>query len=202
MMRGKNMYAMAVRNPQKEIEIVKKDLNPISNKYKILKLPILRGIVSFVDSMVMGMKIITMSAEMAGLDLEDEDGEPSKFEIYLTNKLGSKLNDYLIYFSVFLAIVMSIGLFMLLPVWIGSFFNVLLKESTWALGIVEGLVRIAIFLLYIFIISRSKDIHRVFQYHGAEHKTINCYEHKEKLTVENVKKYLQGCINVVVQVFY
>ncbi|MCL2351244.1 MAG: DUF1385 domain-containing protein [Firmicutes bacterium] len=93
----------------------------------------------------------------------------------------------MIYVSVALAIVLAVGIFMLLPVWLGSFFRPLLGGSTWALGIIEGLIRIAIFLLYVYLISLSKDIRRVYQYHGAEHKTINCYESGDELCVANVR---------------
>lgn len=187
MMRGKSMYAMAVRRPDHEIELVKKDLPPLSAKYPFLKLPVVRGVVSFVDSLVVGMKIITISAEIAGF--EEEEGEPSKWEVFLQNKLGDKLNDVLIYFSVGLAIFLAVGLFVLLPTVIGSFLAEALKENLWALGIAEGFLRIGIFLLYIILISRLKEIRRVFEYHGAEHKTINCFESKEELTVENVRKH-------------
>ena len=101
---------------------------------------------------------------------------------------GDKLTDVLIYISVAVSLVFSIGLFFVLPVFIGSLLRPILP-GTWALGIAEGLIRIAIFLLYLFLVSRMKEIKRVFQYHGAEHKTINCFEHGEELTVENVKKY-------------
>ena len=187
MMRGKKLYALAVRTPSKEIEIVKNDIHPLSEKYPILKLPILRGVIAFVESLVMGMKITTLSVEMAGLD--DVEEESSKFEIWLENKLGDKLNDVLITVSVIFALALSIGLFMLLPVWLSSFIRPVIGENTWALGIIEGFVRIGIFIFYIFLISKLKDMQRVFAYHGAEHKTINCFESKEELTVENVRKH-------------
>ena len=189
MMRGRRMYAMAVRKPDKSIEIVKTDLAPLTDKYPILKWPIIRGVVAFVDSLVTGMKIITKSAEIAGIDVEEEDTEPSAFEQKLQKMFGDKINDIILYTVVAIALVFSIGLFMLLPVWLGHFFAPVLGEKTWALGIVEGLLRIAIFIGYVCLVSLSKDIKRVYQYHGAEHKTINCYEHQEDLTVENVQKH-------------
>lgn len=188
MMMGKDMYALSVRTPEKEIETVKTHLNRASNKYKILRLPIIRGMVSFVSSMVMGMKVIYKSAEMAGLDdLEEEN--PTKFDLFLQKKFGDKLYDYIMIFSVVVALVMGIGIFMVLPVWIASFITPLLGGRLWLIGVVEGLVRIVIFLVYIYLISLTKEIKRVFKYHGAEHKTINCYEHNEEMTVENVRKY-------------
>lgn len=189
MMRNKKMYAMAVRKPDNDIELVKEQLSPIAEKYKFFGLPLVRGVVSFVDSLIIGMKIITKSAELSGLDDLGSEEEQSKFDKFLNDKFGDKLTDYIIYLSVFIAIIISVSLFMLLPAFISSFANKLLGENTWALGIVEGLVRISIFLGYIFLIAQTKDIKRVFQYHGAEHKTINCYEANEELTVENVAKY-------------
>lgn len=192
MMRGKRMYALAVRNTKsKEIDVFEQTLIPASDKIKALGLPIIRGVVSFVDSLVMGMKVITKSAEMSGLeDLEgDEDEEPSKFEKWLEEKCGDKLADYVIYFSVVVAIIISVALFMVLPVWLSSILNKALHVDTWALGVVEGFVRIFIFLFYIVLTAQLKDVKRVFMYHGAEHKTINCFESSEELTVENVRKH-------------
>ncbi len=189
MMRGKKMYAMAVRRPDNTIEVQKKDFKPISEKYGILKLPILRGVVAFVESLVIGMKIISDSAEMSGLTELEDDQPPSSFDRFLTKTFGDKLNDYIIYFSVAIAIVIAVLLFMLLPVWLSSFTRGLIGENKLLLSIVEGVMRIAIFLLYIGLISRTKDIQRIFMYHGAEHKTINCFEHRDPLTVENVRKH-------------
>ena len=186
MMRGKKIYAMSVRNPEGGITTEKSDVKDLSNKYKIFKLPIFRGVGAFVDSLVTGTKILMRSAEIAGEITEDE-GEPSKFEKFIMDKAGDKLNDYIIYISVTISMVVAIALFFLLPVFLGGFFRKYV--DTWALGIVEGFIRIGIFLVYLFLISRMKDIQRVFQYHGAEHKTINCYESGEELTIENVMKH-------------
>ncbi len=184
MMRGKTIYAMAVRNPEGSITLEEQNCTGLSKKYKLFTLPIFRGIAAFVDSLVTGTKIMMRSAEIAGEAIEEE-GEPSKLEQWIMNKFGDKMNDFIIYFSVFLSIIMSIGLFFMLPVWLGGFFKKIIP--TWGLGIVEGLIRITIFLVYIFAISKMKEIQRVFQYHGAEHKTINCFEKELPLTVENVK---------------
>ncbi len=182
MMRGKSMYAVAVRKPDKEIVVDKKKLS--NNRPKFLKLPLIRGAVGLIDSLVIGMRTITYSAEF----LEIEEEEPSKMDKFLEKKFGDKLNDILIGISVVIALAMSIGLFMVLPTFISNFFANLLP-GTWALGIIEGIVRILIFLIYLMIISQMNDVKRVFQYHGAEHKTINCFEHEEELTVENVRKH-------------
>lgn len=189
MMRGKKMYAMAVRTPDGTLAVEKKDIDDVFSRYKIFKYPIFRGIASFIQSLIIGTKIIMRSTQLAGLEEEtEENAEPSKFEKALQKMFGDKLTDVLIYISVAVSLVFSIGLFFVLPVFIGSLLRPILP-GTWALGIAEGIIRIAIFLLYLFLVSRMKEIKRVFQYHGAEHKTINCFEHGEELTVENVKKY-------------
>ncbi len=181
MMRGKKIYAMAVRNPAGEITVEKDDWSGIASK-GIFKFPIFRGMAAFLDSLITGTKILMHSAEIAGEDWAEEELSP--FEKFLQDKLGDKINDVLIYFSVGVSVILGMGLFFVLPVWLGSFFKTLIP--VWGLGVIEGLLRIAIFLLYLFLISRMKEIKRVFQYHGAEHKTINCYESGKDLTVENV----------------
>ena len=184
MMRGKKMYACAIRKPDKEIIVDKKQIKSSQDRPKILSLPFIRGSVALIDSLILGMKIISYSAEF--LDTEEE--QPSKFDEFLEKKLGDKLNDIIIAISVIFALALSVGLFMVLPTWISSFFGNFLPGS-WALGIVEGLVRIAIFLIYLILVTKMNEMKRIFQYHGAEHKTINCFEHEEELTVENVKKH-------------
>lgn len=187
MMRGPKEIAIAVRTPEGSITVDKKPISSLGMKYKFLKAPILRGIVSFFESMIIGVKALMFSAEF--YDLEGgENEEPSKFDLLLEKIFGEKLKDVLIYFSVFVALIFSIGLFMLLPTVIIGFIKNLVNSHIIA-NLSEGLLRIAMFLGYILIVSRMKDIQRVFEYHGAEHKTIHCYEHEEELTVENVKKH-------------
>lgn len=188
MMRGKRIYAVSVRAPEGDIKTLKKDIKVTDEKYKILKLPVVRGVRMFVSSLLVGVKVLYDSAEMAGLD-DLKDDNPSKFEAWLDKKFGDKLFDYVMYFSVALGVILSVGLFMLLPVWLSSFLTRFLEGKMWALGIIEGIVRVLIFLAYLLLVSRMKDIRRVFEYHGAEHKTINCYESGEELTPENVKKH-------------
>lgn len=184
MMRGKNVYTVAVRKPNKEIVLDKQPVNSLTSKYKFLKIPLIRGMIAFVESMVVGVKTLTYSAQF----FEDEEQEPSKFDKFLEEKLGEKLEGFLIGFSVFLAIILGIGLFMLAPLAITSFFGKYI-QSDLLKNIIEGIIRIGIFLTYLILISRMKDIQRVFEYHGAEHKTISCLENDEELTPENVKKY-------------
>lgn len=182
MMRGKRVYAMAVRNPQGGITVEKDEWGGIGRK-GLFRLPIFRGIAAFIDSLVSGTKILMRSAEIAGEDWAEQEMSP--FEKWLVDKLGDKINDILIYFSVFISLIFGMGLFFVLPVWLGNFFKTLVP--VWALGVIEGLMRIAIFLAYLFLISRMKEIKRVFQYHGAEHKTIACFESGQELTVANVR---------------
>lgn len=186
MMRGKKLYALAVRTPKKEIVVEKTPIKPAAEKCKILGWPIIRGVVAFVDSLVMGMKVTTKSATLAGLDDIEYDQE-SKFEKWLENKFGDKLADYLIYFSVAVSIILCIGIFMVLPTFLGGAVTNLLHGDATLRSVIEGVIKIIIFVGYMFLVSRMKDIKRVFMYHGAEHKTINCFESGEELTVENVR---------------
>lgn len=185
MMRGSKTYTVAVRKPDSEIIMDKKPVTAFMTKYSLFKLPIFRGVATFIDSMVIGIKTLAYSAEFFEVE---EEGEPSKFEKYLEKKFGSKLEDYMIVFSIVLAIVLGIALFMVTPLLISRLFKSIFT-NVWIQNLLEGAIRIGIFLIYIYLISRMKDIKRVFEYHGAEHKTINCLEHEEELTVENVKKY-------------
>lgn len=187
MMRGKSLYALAVRKPDKTIQVEKTFVKTPEQRHAIYKWPIIRGVVSFVDSLVMGMKVTKRSAEMAGLE-DIEYDEDSKFEQWLEKKFGDKLADYMIYISVFISIILCVGIFMVLPTAISKFLNSFLGVSTRFLGVFEGIIRIVIFVCYLFLISMMKDIKRVLKYHGAEHKTINTFEKGLDLTVENVRK--------------
>jgi uncharacterized protein YqhQ len=187
MMRGPKGIAIAVRTPDGSITIDKKPVQSLSMKYKILKAPILRGIIAFFESMIVGVKSLMFSAEFYELEGEEEE-QPSKFDKFLEKLFGDKLQDVLIYFSVITALLFGIGLFILLPTVVVGFIRKLVENHIVA-NIAEGVLRILIFLTYIILISRMKDIQRVFQYHGAEHKTIHCYERNEELTIENVRKY-------------
>lgn len=190
MMRGKDMYTLAVRTPNKDIYTENVMIESAAKKYGFLKWPIIRGMVSFVDSLVMGMKIISKSAEIAGIEDESSDEEQGAIDKFLTEKLGDKLNDYIMGFSVIISLFLSVGIFMVLPVGISKVINDILGNNSWlVLSIIEGLVRICVFVAYIYIISMSKDIKRIFMYHGSEHKTINCYESGDELTVANVRKH-------------
>lgn len=191
MMRGPYKTAIAVRKPDGEIEM-KVDENGTKTKAKFLKLPIIRGCVNFVESLVIGMKALMWSAEF--VDLEDEEETESKFDKWLEDKLGDKIKDVVIYVAVALSIVMSVGLFILLPSILSGAVEAI-PGLHWLTGtktftsVFEGIMRMLIFLGYMILVSQMKDIKRVFEYHGAEHKTIACYEAGDQLTVENVKKH-------------
>lgn len=194
MMRGPFKTAMSVRKSDGEIES-RIDENGSKTRPKFCKLPIIRGCVNFVDSLVIGMKALMYSAEF--IDLEDEEESESKFDRWLEDKLGDKIKDVVIYFSIALSIVLSVGLFILLPTVVTRGIEWLFSLTPFAgaagtrvfTSVCEGVVRMAIFLGYMALVSQMSDIKRVFEYHGAEHKTIACYESGEELTVENVKKH-------------
>lgn len=178
MMKGAEDVAIAVRKPDGEIIVSKEKLK--GNRKVISKIPVLRGIYAFIDSMVLGVKALMYSAEFIEEEEDEKKKKPSKFDEFLEKNI--------IWISVVISIVFSVGLFILLPTVIVDVFKIYTTNNLVLNGI-EGVVRIAIFLGYILAVSRMKDIRRVFEYHGAEHKTIFCYEHGEELTVENVKKY-------------
>ena len=169
MMRGPKLTATAVRDPQGKIQVETKPVNSISDRYPILKKPFLRGTVALIESLVIGMKSLSYSAKMAGE--EDE-----------------QLTDREMAGTIVFALVLASILFIAIPTGAAKLFHVI-KADPMFLNLMEGCLRLVIFLLYIWGISRMKDIRRVFQYHGAEHKTIFCYEAGLPLTVENVQKF-------------
>ncbi len=145
--------------------------------------PVVRGVYAFVEALTGGMKITTRSAELLGEDMEEE---PSKFEKWLSEKLGKSASDMAMTVAVVLAAALAVGLFVILPSLVVSFFRI---ESGFVVSLLEGVARLLIFLGYMLAISRIKDIHRVFMYHGAEHKTIACYEAEGDMTPENILRY-------------
>lgn len=149
--------------------------------------PLIRGVVNFFDSQVVGVKALMHAADLAPEEYA-EDEKPSKLDLWLENKLGNeKFQQFVIGFAVFLGLAMSIGLFFLLPMVVSSFFDGIIQSNV-VLMLLEGVIRMAIFLLYMYLISKMSEMRRVFSYHGAEHKTIRCYEADLPLTVENVRK--------------
>ena len=187
LMIGPEFRATAIRKPDGEIII---DRKPQKAKGILSKIPIVRGAVNLFSQMVIGVKALMYSAEF--VDLEgDEKYEPSKFEKWLDEKLGDKIADIAIYFSVILSIFFSVGLFILLPNFIANFIpiNSDSQSGVIVLNLIEGAIRVGLFIGYLALVSLLKDMRRVWEYHGAEHKTIHCYEHNDELTVENVRKY-------------
>ena len=149
--------------------------------------PLIRGAVNFFDSQVVGVKALMRSADLAPEEYAEEE-QPSKLDLWLEKKLGNeKFQQFVIGFAVFLGLAMSIGLFFLLPMVISSFFDGIIQNNL-LLTLLEGVVRMAIFMAYMILVSRMKEMKRVFSYHGAEHKTIRCYEAGLPLTVENVRQ--------------
>lgn len=187
MMKGPKEIATAVRKPDGEIIIDKKPVGSLVTKYHVNKIPIIRGVFGFFDSMISSMKALMFSAEFIDLEGEEEEEKMGKFETWLTNKLGDKMKDFIIYVSVIISIIFSVGLFMLLPKVIADGVDYFVDIGGFR-SVIEGVVRILIFLGYILLVSQMEDIKRVFEYHGAEHKTIFCYEQGLELTPENAAK--------------
>ena len=180
MMRNGNDYAVAVRKPDQTIEVKTDQFIGLNAKWHMKKVPIIRGVLAFIDSLVLGMSTLTYSASFYE---DEEEAEKEKAK----DKDG-KSDAVFMGLTVALSVVIAVVLFMLTPFFISSLFGKVIK-SPMALTVIEGLIRIAIFFIYIVAISQMKDIQRVFMYHGAEHKTINCIEHGAELTPENAAKY-------------
>ena len=182
MMRGPEKDAIVTRNQDGlHVEVNARKLPP---KGSFKTWPFLRGIFSFFDAQVTGVKALMRSADLAPEEMQEE---PSKLDLWLEKKLGNeKFQQAVVGIAVFLGLALSIGLFFLLPMVIGGFFDKWI-DSTVGLNLVEGIIRMLLFAAYMILISRMEDMKRVFSYHGAEHKTIRCYEAGLPLTVENVR---------------
>ena len=185
MMKNKDNYATAVRKPDGEIVVKKDTYVSMTEKVKFFSLPFVRGIFSFADSMILGMRSLTWSASFFEDDEEDE--EPGKFEKFLIDTFGEKVDNVVMSAVMVFSIFMAIAIFMVLPLLIAGIFRKFIHSET-VMAILEGCIRIAIFITYIKVISRMDDIKRTFMYHGSEHKCINCLEHGLVLNVENVRK--------------
>lgn len=184
MMKNMDRYAVSVRKPDGEIETKVEDCVSFAEKHPVFQLPILRGVVNFIESMVIGMKTLNYSASF----FEDEEEDTGKLDEIAEKLMKGKGEKIVMTFVMILSLAISIGLFMVLPYLASEFLGRWIRNE-YVILIVEGLIRIGIFLGYIVLISHMEDIRRVFMYHGAEHKTINCLEAGEDLTPENVKKY-------------
>ncbi len=176
MMRNKDVYAVAVRKPDQEIEVAVDKYQSFTEKHKALNIPFIRGIFNFVDSLRLGMKILTFSASFYEEEEEKEKDEKEK-----------KKESVIMGITMCVSVILAVGIFMILPLFLAGLFRSFI-ESRALMGLIEGLIRLAIFIGYVLLISLMKDIRRVFMYHGAEHKCINCVEHGLDLNVENVRK--------------
>lgn len=181
MMRGPEAYCVAVRTPNGEIETKITAVKP--NKWG--KVPLVRGVINYIESLITGYQCLMYSAETA---MPDEVEEDSKFEKWISKTFGEKGNNALMVLSAVLGGSLAIVLFMVLPTMVVGVINSFLPLHGWRAA-VEGLLKIGMFIIYLALISQMKDIKRMFGYHGAEHKTIACYEAGEELTVENIRKH-------------
>lgn len=186
MMRNGSEYSVAVRKENGEIEVKKETYKGVGSKCKLFRLPFIRGIFSFVDSLVLGMKSLNYSASLFMEDGEEEE-EPGCFEKWLQKKFGDKAEKVIMDLTMVISIILAMGIFMVFPTWVSTLMKPLLGNGIW-MALFEGVLRIAIFIAYVGLISLMPDIKRTYMYHGAEHKCINCIEHGLPLTVENVMK--------------
>ena len=185
MMRGKTAYATAVRDPEGNIQVESRRLNLSKGMRIVSKIPLVRGVVSFVSSLVTGSKILMRSAEVYG-----DEGEPTRFEKWCERKLHINVMTAVSFIATLLGIVLAVGLFIVLPILLA---DLLVGTGSWLVkysvgyNLIQGCIRLIIFILYIVAITAMRDIRRVFMYHGAEHKTITCFEKGLELTPENAK---------------
>lgn len=183
MMKHKTSCATAVRCPDGKIAVEKREIKSIKEKIPFLRIPIIRGVVNFVESMMLSMSTLTLSAEMQGIE-----EEPSKFEKWLEKKLGKSLMSVAAIIGGVLGVLLALGLFFYLPMAVSKLFSLVFDMPAVVKAIVEGVAKMAIFVLYIWLVAFMPDIRRTYEYHGAEHKSIFCHEAGLPLTVENIKK--------------
>lgn len=189
MMKSKKRIALAVRRyDDNKITVRAKNYVSLSKKHKWINIPILRGVINFVETLIMSFKTLTDATEMLGL----EEEEPGKFEKWLTKVLGKSLMSIISFIAVIIGVMLAFGLFFFLPSYLVDLLKMIPKvgpvlENEVLRSVIEGVTKIAIFIAYIAATSLLKDIRRTYQYHGAEHKSIFCYEKGLDLTVENVK---------------
>lgn len=188
MMQGPKGVATAVRKLDGDIDVKHHEVKHLKDKSKFFALPLVRGVVGFIESMILGYKMLMYSAEVSGME-DIEDTEMNKFEKWLFDKLGDKLMNIIMVIGTVLGFALAFVIFFYLPVLAFNRLNAAFNGSItdWQ-GTIEGLIKIAIFVIYIAVVGQMKDIKRTFMYHGAEHKSIACYEAGMELTVENVKK--------------
>ena len=183
MMKNKDLYAVAVRKSDGEIVVDTQEFAGILHDSVLRKIPFIRGIFNFIDSLVLGMKSLNYSANF----YEDEDAQETTADKVMNKVFRGKAESILMGFTMILSVVLSLAIFIALPYYLSTLFERFVRNTS-LLNIIEGAIRIAIFLIYVAAISLMKDIRRVYMYHGAEHKCINCLERGRELTVENVKR--------------
>ena len=181
MMKNKEKYAVAVRKPDGEIEVEVETYQGLAHGSKIKELPFIRGIFNFLDSLILGTRALNYSASF----YEEEEGKETKFDKAMDKMSGGNGEKLLSGIVTVISIVLAVGIFIVLPYFISSLFESFIRNRS-LMSIIEGVIRIALFLLYVWGISAMKDIRRLYQYHGAEHKCINCIEKGRPLTVHNV----------------
>lgn len=182
MMKNKDYYAVAVRKPSGEIIVKKERYESVAPFSVIQKIPLVRGVFNFIDSLCLGMSTLTYSSEFY---IEDE--EPTEFDKKIEKLLGNKADKVITGITLAFSIVLALVIFMMIPFGAAELLRKVISAA-WLVNLAEGLIRMVIFLLYIMLISKMEDIQRVFMYHGAEHKCINCIEHGMELNVDNVLK--------------
>lgn len=182
MMKNKDYYAVAVRKPSGEIIVKKERYESVVPFSVIQKIPLVRGVFNFIDSLCLGMSTLTYSSEFY---IEDE--EPTEFDKKIEKLLGNKADKVITGITLAFSIVLALVIFMMIPFGAAELLRKVISAA-WLVNLAEGLIRMVIFLLYIMLISKMEDIQRVFMYHGAEHKCINCIEHGMELNVDNVLK--------------
>ena len=189
MMKNQEKYAVAVRKPDHEIEVKVSEYKGIVKNKKIRNMPVLRGVFSFIESLALGMQVLTYSASFFEEEEEEKKEKAAMSEEQQRKKESEekKQEKAMMGGTVVLSVVLAVVIFMMLPYYISSFFQKIIT-SQWAVALLEGVIRLVIFVGYVALISLMKDIKRVYMYHGAEHKCINCIEHGLDLNVENVRK--------------
>ena len=184
MMKNKEKYSVAVRKPDGQIEVRTEVYRSIAGDSKWAKLPLIRGVVNFIDSLILGMESLSYSASFYD---DEEEQEPGKFEKLLVKLFGEKAEKVVMGCTVAFSVIMAVAIFMVLPYYISSIFRNFIVSNT-LLAVLEGVIRLGLFTLYVVLISCMKDIKRTYMYHGAEHKCINCIERGRELNVKNVRK--------------
>lgn len=183
MMKNKEKYAVAVRKPDGEIEVEVETYQGLAHGSKFKELPFIRGIFNFLDSLILGTRALNYSASF----YEEEEGKETKFDKAMDKMSGGNGEKLLSGIATVISIMLAVGIFIVLPYFISSLFESFIRNRS-LMAIIEGVIRIALFLLYVWGISAMKDIRRLYQYHGAEHKCINCIEKGRPLTVHNVMR--------------